>query len=78
MWDHPELPEFNLEFESGMLQIPTLRNLRRTEITGTIRKIHIYCWPVYGTLEGLRFYDADGKCIYESACSLSFNDDDGN
>ena len=40
--------------------------MTRQSITGVIRKIHLYYFPHNGGLMGMRFFDADGNCIYES------------
>ena len=42
------------------------------KITGEIRKIHLYYWPRNAVLAGMRFYDATGKMIYESADKYAF------
>ena len=41
-------------------------------ITGTIRKIIIFYHPAHAMLEGLRFYDAAGTLIYETAYKVPF------
>ena len=67
MWDSPADCEFNLEFESGMLVIKS-EELLRQPINGEIRKIHLFYYPYTAQLMGIRFYDLDDKCIYESTC----------
>ena len=44
----------------------------RQSITGDIRKIHLY--HLADLLCGMRFFDKDGKLIYESACKWVFTD----
>ena len=48
--------------------------MKRRPITGDIRKIQLYYYPHYAELRGIRFFNADGKMIYESACKRVFID----
>ena len=71
MWDNDEENDFNLEFQSGKLEIKSDKKLRRYSINGVIRTIHIYHYGA--VLYGLRFYDKDGKLIYESTYKDAFS-----
>ena len=71
MQDTPKEVEFIPLFESGTPEIQAYYALTRQNITGTIRKIHLY-HADDAMLAGFRFYDADGELIYESACKDVF------
>ena len=49
--------------------------LERDLITGTIRKIILFYDRTSAYLRGLRFYDATGNLIYESAWKMPFRYD---
>ena len=53
-----------------MLPIGSNILMERQQVTGVIRKIHLYIR--YGELKGIRFYDATGTLIYESAFKRAF------
>ena len=73
MWDSTNYCELNPEFESGKLEIQSNKKLTRRPITGEIRKIHLfYNHPTVHCLEGIRFYDVDGVCIYEGGWHAAF------
>ena len=63
VYDHPNYYKFGFAFGTEVLKT---EGLKFNPINGDIRKIHLY-HNFDGTLLGLRFFDADGKCIYESA-----------
>ena len=71
MWDKTTGCEFKPEFESGELEIKSKEALTRQKINGTIRKIHLYN-HTDGMLFAMRFYDADGQMIYETAWKGAF------
>ena len=48
-------------------RLKTETELTHRPITGEIRKIHLFYHYLSLQLEGLRFYDQDGKLIYVSA-----------
>ena len=70
MHDRPAYCEFIPEFESGKPEIKSEEEMKRQSITGSIRKIHLFYR--FAQLGGIRFYDKDGKLIYESAYKFAF------
>ena len=74
MWETPDLLEFIPEFKSGKPELKTRFALDRQPITGDIRKIHLY-HNGGDLLYAMRFFDAAGTLIYESAWKFVFTDD---
>ena len=48
-----------------MADIESANEMKRTEITGEIRKIVVFYRPSDGCLGAIRLFDSDGKIIYE-------------
>ena len=72
MHEIPDLAEFIPEFESGKPNIQSKYPLTRRSITGEIRKIVLFYYDYDGQLTGIRFYDAAGQMLYESAWKGAF------
>ena len=70
--DSSDWSGFDLIFVEDQKYLESWKELTRRDITGDIRKIVLFYYPNNAVLRGLRFYDADGKLIYESSWKGAF------